>query len=116
MAAFERDDSPWKIRDDLTAAYQCYWETLARPGNWWSGAERVAIAQETRNAVKCGYCTERNSALSPYNFPGEHEHSGVLDALAVDAVHRIITDHNGTIQVANRQPQGAIFTIALPIA
>ncbi len=98
MAAFERDDSPWKIRDDLTAAYQGYWETLARPGNWWSGAERVAIAQETRNAVNCGYCTERKSALSPYNFPGEHEHSGGLDALAVDAVHRIITDQGRITQ------------------
>ena len=98
MGAFERDNSPWVIRDDLTAAYRAYWDTLARPGNWWSGAERVAIAQETRNAVSCSYCDARKSALSPYNFPGEHEHSGALDPLAVDAVHRIITDQGRITQ------------------
>ncbi len=98
MGAFARNNSPWTIRDDLIAAYQAYWESLARPGNWWSGAERVAIAQETRNAVNCDYCAERKAALSPYNFPGEHEHSGVLNDAAVDAVHRIITDQGRITQ------------------
>ena len=98
MTAFQRDNSPWAIRDDLIAAYQNYWDALARPGNWWSGAERVAIAQETRNAVSCGYCVDRKAALSPYNFPGEHQHSGTLDTLAVDAVHRIITDQGRITQ------------------
>ena len=40
-------------------------------------------------------------------------HSGTGLGLAI--VHRIITDHNGTIQVANHQPQGAIFTVELPV-
>jgi hypothetical protein len=98
MGAFESDNSPWTVRDDLTKAYRDYWEVLARPGNWWSGAERVAIARETRNALNCGYCAERRSALSPYNFPGEHEHGGELDPVAVDAVHRIITDQGRITQ------------------
>jgi hypothetical protein len=98
MGAFERDNSPWEIRGDLIEAYQTYWDALARPGNWWSGAERVAIAQESRNAVNCAYCAERKAALSPYNFPGAHKHSGVLDDATVDAVHRIITDQGRITQ------------------
>jgi len=35
--------------------------------------------------------------------------------LGLAIVHRIVTDHNGIIQVANHQPQGAIFTLELPI-
>jgi len=98
MGAFKHDNSPWSIREDLIKAYQSYWDMLAKPGNWWSGAERIAIAQETRNAVNCAYCTERKAALSPYNFPGEHEHSGALSEAAVDAVHRIITDQGRITQ------------------
>lgn len=98
MTAFQSDNASWQIRGDLTAAYREYWQALARPGNWWTGAERVAIARETRNAVTCDYCAARKSALSPYNFPGEHQHSGVLGELAVDAVHRIITDQNRITQ------------------
>lgn len=92
MQAFNFSQSPYQIRADLGQAYRAFWERLAEPGSWWTGAERVAIAQESRNAVTCGFCAARKEALSPYNFAGEHEHSGALDARAVDAVHRIITD------------------------
>jgi hypothetical protein len=30
--------------------------------------------------------------LSPYNFAGEHQHGEGLDEVAIDAVHRVITD------------------------
>lgn len=36
--------------------------------------------------------------------------------LGLAIVHRIVTDHNGTIQVSNRFPHGASFTIELPVA
>ena len=36
--------------------------------------------------------------------------------LGLAIVHRIVTDHNGTIQVTNRHPHGACFTIELPVA
>jgi hypothetical protein len=95
---FNYENAPYAIRDDLKQAYRAQWQAMARPGNWWTGAERVAIAQEARNAVRCGYCEERKLALSPYNFPGEHQHSTALDPLAVDAVHRIITDQSRITQ------------------
>ena len=68
---------------------------LAKPGSWWDGAERVAIAAESRNAWDCEYCQARKQALSPYNFPGEHSRvSDDLSELAVDAIHRIVTDQS----------------------
>lgn len=90
--AFENSDYP--IRSDLIAAYRSYWVQLAQPGTWWTGAERVAIAAEVRQASQCNFCAERKTALSPYSFPGEHSSVAgtVLDSDAVDAVHRIITD------------------------
>ena len=98
MQPFSYDSSPYPIRPDLQAAYREYWNALAKPGNWWSGAERIAIADEVRNATQCSYCQERKLALSPYNFPGEHTNSGVLDAVAIDAVHRMVSDQNRITQ------------------
>jgi hypothetical protein len=98
MPAFSYSQSPYTIREDLGIAYREYWARLARPGSWWTGTERVAIAQESRNAVSCSFCAQREQALSPYNFAGEHEHDGVLDPLVVDAVHRIITDQTRITQ------------------
>ncbi len=58
----------------------------------------MAIAEETRNALTCRYCAERKEALSPYTFPGEHDHSGNLPELVVDAVHRVVTDQTRITQ------------------
>jgi hypothetical protein len=92
MRAFAYADSDVPIRDDIPAAHRRFWEKLARPGAWWTGAERVRIAQETRNAVDCALCVRRKRALSPYAVEGLHESATGLPARAVDAVHRVITD------------------------
>lgn len=96
MTQFQFLDAQFPIRDDIQQAYQTYWQALAAPGTWWNGSQRVAIAQEARAALSCAYCAERKKALSPYNFPGEHDDSGssVLPPVAVDAVHRVITDQS----------------------
>ena len=114
MSAFAFDNSPYPIRADLVAAYRGFWEKLAKAGTWWTGAERVAIAAEVRQATQCAYCAERKAALSPYNFPGEHSSAEgtPLDATAIDAVHRIVTDQTRITKswiddnAANRLPQG----------
>ena len=36
------------IRDDLAAAHARAWGGIGRPGTWWDGPQRVAIAAETR--------------------------------------------------------------------
>ena len=84
------------VRDDLAAAHARYWGRLARPGANWSGAERVAIARETRQAGGCAFCARLRAALSPYALAGAHDvapgNVGLLSAPAIDAVHRIVND------------------------
>ena len=80
------------VRADIVDLHQRIWRWLAQPGLWWSGAERVAIAAEVRNAKHCALCAERKAALSPYAVDGAHETVSTLSAPVIDAVHRIATD------------------------
>ncbi len=90
------DGARVKVRPDIAEAHTEYWRRLAAPGTWWTGAERVAIAAETRAARDCALCRERRAALSPSSVQGAHATApGSTDALpaaAIDAVHRIVTD------------------------
>ena len=92
MTFFDYGRAPYPIREDIAPAYRAYWEQLARPGSWWTGAERVAIAQESRNAPACRLCAARKEALSPAAVTGEHDCGEGLPETAVDAVHRVVTD------------------------
>ena len=81
-----------RIRADLQAAQGHAWERIGQPGTWWSGADRVAIAAETRHAVQCELCVTRREALSPVMVAGDHSSLGALPPAPVEAVHRIRTD------------------------
>ncbi len=83
--------SPLPHDEQLVAALGGEWQRFGRPGTWWAGAERVAIAHEARAARTCGLCAERKTALSP-EVGAPHEPSGPLSAPAVDSVHRIASD------------------------
>ena len=89
-------DATISIRTDLADAQQQEWERLARPGTWWSGAERLAIAAEVRAARRCAFCKERKSVLSPYAVEGTHDttevSAGVLPDAVIEIVHRVVTD------------------------
>ena len=89
---FEYASDDFEVRDDIPAAHREAWEALARPGTWWTGAERVAIAQETRHATSCELCAARRQALQPATVAGEHASSTELPAGAIEAAHRIVTD------------------------
>lgn len=84
--------SRWPVRNDLAEAHRAAWEALAAPGTWWSGVERVAIAREVRTARACRLCARRRAALSPAHATGQHDGDSPLEAAAVDAVHRLVTD------------------------
>lgn len=80
------------VRADLPDAHRRAWQRLARAGNWWTGAERVAIAAEARNASRCPLCQARKASLSPYTVPGAHSSVGQLPGAAIDVIHRVVTD------------------------
>jgi len=87
------DAAPVPVRPDLPAAHRRAWRRLAEPGAWWTGAERVAIAAETRNAHQCRLCAERREALSPNAVSGEHDAVSTLPAAALEVIHRVTVDH-----------------------
>ncbi len=80
------------IRPDILEAQTRAWTAIGHPGGWWAGAERVAIAAETRHAASCALCAARAKALSPSMVGGDHATLGSLPGAAVEAIHRIRTD------------------------
>jgi alkylhydroperoxidase family enzyme len=92
MPSTAYEDAPVKVREDIVEAHRAYWEHLRRPGTWWTGPERVAIAAESRQAAHCVLCRERKAARSPSAVTGTHDALGVLSPLVVDTIHRVRTD------------------------
>jgi hypothetical protein len=80
------------VRDDLRAAHRAILTHVRSPGTWWTGAQRLAFAAETRNATSCGLCRRRKAALSPGGVDGEHDTLGQLADNVVEVVHRVRTD------------------------
>lgn len=83
---------PDGTRRGLAEAMERAWQRLACPGTWWTGAERLTIAAETRQADACGLCGARKEALSPNHIEGRHDSLGNFDDVVVEAIHRIRTD------------------------
>jgi alkylhydroperoxidase family enzyme len=92
MQAISYSAASVPVRDDLAAAHSRFWERLASPGAWWSGAERVAIAAEVRQARRCRLCRARKESLTPAAVAGRHDQLGALPDTAVEAIHRVVTD------------------------
>jgi hypothetical protein len=92
MTALDYSAANVPVREDLQAAHRLIWDYVRAPGNWWTGAERVAIAAEARRADACALCRDRKGALSPNAVSGEHAPGGALPANLVDVIHRIRTD------------------------
>jgi len=82
----------WEVREDITAAHRRAWQRLGQAGTWLTGAEKIAIARETRAALDCQLCQDRKAALSPNAVQGNHDHTGQLSDLEVEQIHRIRTD------------------------
>jgi hypothetical protein len=90
MDAF--DYGAFDVRADIQAAHQGFAEHLRAPGAWWTGAQRVAIAAEARQADTCDFCAARKAALSASAVRGAHRSAGTLPHSTVDVIHRVRTD------------------------
>jgi hypothetical protein len=51
MNKLSYDAAAVSVRQEFADAHSRFWEKLPAAGTWWTGAERVAIAAEVRNAV-----------------------------------------------------------------
>ena len=80
------------VREGFALSHQRFWARLAAPGNWWTGAERVAMAREARASRRCPYCEERKAALSPHAVNGAHTSATDLPSAAVEVIHAVMND------------------------
>ena len=80
------------LSEHLKQAHAQSWQKIASAGEFFTAAERVAFVRTAREALTCELCSDRKQALSPNAVAGSHEHSGSLDSLVVDMIHRIRTD------------------------
>ena len=84
--------SPVAVRADIGQAHNVAWDRIARAGTWFDATTRVAIAAETRNALRCSLCKRRKEALSPGAIVGHHDSLGALPERIIEQIHRIVSD------------------------
>lgn len=80
------------VREDLRETHLAMLEHIRRPGSWFTGAERLALAGESRNALACRLCLERKASLSPEHPAGEHGRLSDLPEAWIEIAHRIRLD------------------------
>ena len=80
------------LSDRLKAAHGQSWQAIAKAGDFFTGAERVAFVHAARAALSCSLCSSRLAALSPFSLLGEHADEDGLDPVIVDVIHRIAVD------------------------
>jgi len=80
------------LGDDLRSAHQAALASIARPGPYWTAADRVEMVSSARAAPDCGLCSRRQAALSPNRETGTHDGPRGLGPVVIDAIHRIRTD------------------------
>jgi alkylhydroperoxidase family enzyme len=77
---------------EMRAAHARFLAALARPGTWFDGGQRLAVAAAARAADACAFCRTRKAALSPYAVDGVHDGGGDLSRGALEVIHRLRTD------------------------
>ena len=90
--SFDFSNSAIAIRAQIQDAFRGEWSFLAFPGTWWSGAERVAIASEARQAMVESlsepslrhHAVDGERATRPTGTLGEHV-TEVVRAVAADS-------------------------------
>lgn len=83
------------VRDDLQRSHRTMLDYFRKPGCWFTGAERLAIASESRNAADCPRCREPKASLSPEQPGDEHARTSELPEALIEVIHRIRVDPQG---------------------
>lgn len=92
MSEMNYDDSPYPVRDDITAAHKRAWDRLSKAGSWLTGEERVRVMAETRHARTCATCAKVKDALTPFAVTDAHDAGTDLPENWVNMIHQIVAD------------------------
>jgi hypothetical protein len=84
---------PSRSLDEALAALhgECRWD-LAGPGDWLTGAQRVAVWAEARDWRTNALDLARLGAITPAAVGGSHPGTDLLPAAAVEVAHRVASD------------------------
>jgi hypothetical protein len=82
-ATFDYARSGFDVPPGIVRAQQKAWELLAAPGSWWTGAERIALAEQVRAA--------RQQRTEP-PWLRELAEAAQLPSAAVEAARKIAAD------------------------
>jgi hypothetical protein len=86
------DEHERPLADRLGEAHAAAVLELAGPGDWLTGAQRVAVWSEVRDARHNVLDRARLEAVSPAAVAGSHAGTSELSATAVEVVHRVASD------------------------
>jgi hypothetical protein len=82
----------YSLPDQLQTSVDRIPAHIQSTGTWWTGVQRVAIANESRAAWNCAKCKSAMDAISPNAVEGDHDAQSELPKEAIDAIHRITKD------------------------
>lgn len=85
MPAFAYEDAPARPREEVVAAQQSAWLAIAAAGSFWTGAQRVALASQAREA-------RRRRADPPWLRNDLPDSGDLLPKEAVEAARTIAAD------------------------
>ena len=84
--------SNYHIREDLVNVHKEAWASLAGPGTWLTGAQRIAIVKGIREVLKGSKCAETQEALSPESVSIPNLNDGQLSNAQVELILRVVCD------------------------
>lgn len=89
MPSFAYEGLPHPVREEVAAVQHSVWERIGRPGSWWTGPERVAIAAQARaaRAQRATHASLRTGFPPPEG--GLFEGAAVVARTIAADVHRI---------------------------
>ena len=84
--------TPMSAASSIRASQQAAVASIAAPGDWLTGAQRVEAWHHARAATTDDLDQRRRNAISPFAAEGEHEGTDLLAEAAVEVVHRVASD------------------------
>ena len=82
----------YRIRKDLVDVHKEAWTSLAGPGTWLSGAQRIAIVIGIREVLRGSKCAEIQEALSPESVSIPNLNDGQLSDAQAELILRVVCD------------------------
>ena len=71
---FDYQTSGFAVRESIKQAHRSSWDLIAKPGSFWTGEERVQIAEQARSAR-----LQRSELPFNRNYPHSNLPDGALE-------------------------------------